>query len=55
VKGKLIISKTKRGRYEFMVHIRYPIVITSFFTYATKQAARRAAIREAKRLGIDAA
>jgi len=54
MKGKILISKTKRGRYEFLIHIRSPVVITSFFTYATKQAAKRAAIREAKRLGIDA-
>jgi hypothetical protein len=54
MKGQILITIRPNGRYEFLIHVRSPVVITSFYTYARHRTALNAAIREAKRLGIDA-
>jgi hypothetical protein len=56
MKGNILtICRTKPKeipRYEFIIHVRQPVVITSFYTYHTRGGAMKAAKREAKKLGI---
>ena len=51
MKGQILITAVK-DRFEFLIHIRSPVVITSFYTYSTKSDATKAAKREARKLGI---
>jgi hypothetical protein len=51
MKGQILIAEFN-DRYEFIIHVRAPVVITSFYTYHTRGGAMKAAKREAKKLGI---